>query len=207
MGAGEREASHLSQAGAAWIAAAILLAGVPSSARSEIGWTPEEYERVYGPGQKSMGQAPEVGYQVGHSRLVVEFRDGRSVAELWALGTQRDQVPETVIRAGHIAAQGKLVKRVLFRARDAIPAEIRQAVVGDVVVWADIRNRYLNRVAFCAKKRRCGWWAWLWRRCDEAALLPACGVLDRALEVDKKIDELHVKAEAALNRRPAIQSR
>jgi len=182
------------------VAAVSLVAVAPSPLRSEVGWTAEQYEQAYGPGQKSMGQVPEVGYQVGHNWLVVEFRDGRSVGELWALGVQRDRVPEGVIQAGRMAAQGKLVKRVTFRARDSIPAEIRQAVVGNVVVWADIRNRYLNRVAFCGKTPRCGWWAWLWGRCGREAPLASCGVLDRALEVDKKIDELHAKAEAALNR-------
>jgi len=174
----------------------VLLVG--HSARADIGWSEEQYNQVYGKGQKGFGKGNDRSYKIGENYLVVEFTpdNSSSLGELWVLGVVRDNIPDNVTKAGDAAAKGQDVERVTFTARSSIPAEIRETVIDDIVVRVDVRNQMISRIAFCGKKPECG----LWRRifgppCESKA---SCPVLERALGVDRTMDEMHRRAEAAV---------
>lgn len=173
------------------------LAMPATAARAEIGWTLEQYTQTYGPGERSYGTVPEVGFRVGDCRLVAEFSGDRSVAEVWLLGVEREKIPRAVLDTGAAAAAGPLVEHVDFAAQGAVDADIHQAVVGGVLVRAEVRNHLLHRVALCARAPACGWWAWLVGRCPEPRA--GCPILARITKLDRRLDEFHVLAERAVN--------
>lgn len=166
-------------------------------AAADLGWTEQQYADAYGQAQRSWAKANERSYRLGDSYLVVEFTpdNSASVGELWVLGTARDAVPPKVLEAGKKAEAGKTVAAVMFKSKSALPAEIREAEIDDVVVRVDVRNQLTSRIALCGRKPSCG----LWRRifgpaCETST---SCPVLDRALQTDKTMDELHERMERA----------
>jgi hypothetical protein len=177
----------------------VLTIGICSPARADIGWSEPQYAEKYGSGKRGFGQVNERSFRVGDSHLVVEFdANDVSTGELWVLGTVRDGVPAGVLAAAETAEQGEEVTRVTFKAKSALPSEIREAFVEDVLVRVDVRNQLIYRIALCGRKPSCG----LWRRifgppCETAV---ACGVLDRAMASDRTMDEFHVRAEEAVER-------
>jgi hypothetical protein len=172
---------------------AALIAGIETMSLAEVGWSVAEYESRFGKGQRGYGKAPEIGFQVGSCRLVIEVDGDRSVAEIWHLGNVREGVPAEVLEAAASVAKEKIVDVVQFRARGALEAEIHEGVVNGTLVRVDVRNQMVNRVAFCGPPPSCGWIAWFLGRCvDEKA---ACPVLDRALRIDRKVDRIHEIAE------------
>lgn len=185
------------------LALALILATavVPGRGLAEIGWSPEQYEKAFGEGRRSYGKANERGYLVGQAHVVVEFSadNQASVAELWIIGVSNDAVPPKVLEAGKIASEGDEVARVTFTAESSIPANIRQAVVDDTLVRVDIRNQLLGRIALCGKAPPCSWWRRLMGACEPPAA-DACPILDRALSVDRTMDEMHRRAEEAVRR-------
>jgi hypothetical protein len=71
-------------------------------------------------------------------------------------------------------------------------------VVDGTVVRVDVRNQALMRIAFCSKVPECSWWQRLFGSC--APTHNGCPVLDRALRVDRTMDEMHRRAEDAVER-------
>lgn len=184
-------------------AALFLVAGAAAAVRADVGWSEEQYTQQYGPGQRGFAKVNERGYTLGENHLVVEFNpdNTHSLGELWALGTVRDDLPAKVTKASAAAEKGSLVETVVFQARSSLPAEIREAVVDGEVVRVDIRNGLVSRVAFCGPPPTCG----LWRRifgppCETKA---SCGVLERAMSVDRTLDDFHVRAERAVGQQQA----
>ena len=181
-------------------AVAVLASALPTSAAyADLGWTLEQYTQAYGHGERGYGKAPEVGFQIGDSRLVVELAGDRSVAELWLLGGARTKVPKKILEAGEEAFRGPLIQQEGFKARSSIAADIHEAVIDGVIVRTDVRNNLLSRVALCGRAPTCSWWRRLLGRC-ESNLPKTCGVLDRMLQVDHKMDDFQDKAEKAANR-------
>ena len=181
------------------VALAAVVCVAASVAHADLGWTLKRYEDTYGPGQKSFGKVPEVGFNVAGSHLVVELSGDRSVAEAWVLGPVRDKVPKSVLEAGEAAVRGPVIQRVAFKARDAISAEIHEATFDGLVVRADVRNHLLKRVIFCGRVPTCGWLQRLFGRCP-APGPRQCEILNRMLVVDRHIDEFQVRAEAAFDK-------
>jgi hypothetical protein len=184
----------------ALVAVALVLASsVALPARADLGWTRDQYEEKFGPGKQGFATVNEVSYQVGDSALGVEFDDAnRSVAEIWGLGTIRNGVPADVLAAGEAGAEGREIERIKFGARASLPAEIREAVVGDAVVRVDVRNQLVVRIAFCGKKPSCGLWQrWFGPPCETSV---PCPILDRTLSADRTLDDLHMRAERAVRR-------
>lgn len=180
--------------------AAVLLAGGAHLARADVGWSEEQYTQAYGQGQRGFAKVNERAYRIGENILVVEFSPDNlhSLGELWVLGVVRDSIPDSVKKAGDAAQKGPEVERVTFTAKSSIPAEIHEAVVDDVVVRVDIRNQLVTRIALCGKKEPCG----LWRRIFGPACQTQvpCPTLERALSVDRTMDDMHLRAEQAVER-------
>jgi hypothetical protein len=177
----------------------MLATGLSGAAHADIGWSEARYAEEYGPGNRGYGKVNARSYPIGDSVLVVEFDDeGVSTGELWVLGTVRSAIPAGVLAAAETAEQGERFAQVNFKAKSALPCEIREAYVDDVLVRVDVRNQLTYRIAFCGRKPSCG----LWRRifgppCETAV---SCGILDRALAADRTMDEFHVRAERAVER-------
>ena len=169
-------------------------------ARAELGWTEAQYNQAYGQGQRGFAKANERAYTIGQSHLVVEFPvDGTtSIGELWALGTSREGVPQSVLAEGAAAEKGTPVEQVYFKAKGSLVAEIREATVDGVVVRADVRNNLLTRVARCGKPPTCSLWRRIFGPACETTV--PCPVLERALASDKTLDEFHVRMERAAER-------
>lgn len=182
------------------VAFAAALTLYPGRALAELGWAPDQYAKAFGEGRRSYGKVNERGYLVGQAHLVVEFSpdDQTSLAELWVVGAARESVPPKVLDAASVALEGEDVARVTFTAASSIPAEIRQAVVDGTLVRVDVRNQLLGRIALCGTAPACSWWRrWLgW--CEPPPV--ACPILDRALSVDRTMDEMHRRAEEAVRR-------
>jgi hypothetical protein len=177
---------------------AALTLGFTRAASADVGWSEEQYTQTYGRGQRGFAKANERAYNVGSTVLVVEFSpdNSHSTGELWALGVVRDNLPEKVRRAGEAAEQGTQVQEVVFGAKSALPAVIREATVDDQVVRVDLRNNMVTRIAFCGPKPTCGWWQRIFGpACQTQA---TCAILERALSVDRTMDDLHKRAEKAV---------
>ena len=185
---------------AALLGTAVLCAAGAHTARADVGWSEEQYTQAYGQGQRGFAKVNERAYHIGQNVLVVEFSPDNlhSLGELWVLGVVRDNIPDSIKKAGDAAQKGPEVERVKFAAKSAIPAEIHEAVVDDVVVRVDIRNQLVTRIALCGKKEECG----LWRRIFGPACQTqvSCPVLERALSVDRTMDDMHQRAEQAVER-------
>ena len=169
-------------------------------ARADLGWSEEQYTQKYGQGQRGFAKVNERAYRIGENVLVVEFSPDNlhSVGELWVLGVVRDQIPDSIKKAGDAAQKGPQVEKVSFSAKSSIPADIHEAVVDDIVVRVDIRNQMVTRIALCGKKEECG----LWRKIFGPACPTqvSCPVLERALSVDHTMDDMHKRAEEAVER-------
>jgi hypothetical protein len=181
------------------VCAALLCLGTAAvAARADVGWSEEQYTQAYGPGERGFAKVNERGYARGGNHLVVEFSadNMHSLGELWALGTVRDDLPPNVTKAGEAAEKGPLVDTVTFKAKSALSAEIHEATVNGEVVRVDIRNGLVTRIAFCGPPPTCSLWRRIFGPSCETKV--TCGVLERALSVDRTMDDLHVRAERAM---------
>lgn len=186
---------------AALLAGSLLVAGV-GNARADLGWSEEQYTQAYGQGQRGFAKVNDRAYRIGENVLVVEFSpdNTRSLGELWVLGVVRDNIPDSVKKAADEAQKGPEVQKVVFTAKSGIPAEIHEAVIDDVVVRVDIRNHLVTRIAFCGKKESCSLWRRIFGPACETQV--SCPVLERALDVDRTMDDMHKRAEQAVERMP-----
>ncbi len=169
------------------VALSLLLLGLAACShdaiQQELGKTEQDYVARFGKATKSPMTPDQVAFTAGSgTRLVVRFNSGRSVEELWLVGSQPQAVPKPLLHLSQSIAPGEKPDRsMVFKSETSTPVEVFDRVVGKGMLQVERRSGHLTRLAVCSDSS-------------------SCLLLNQVLQSEKATDALMVRGEAQLRR-------